>query len=306
MLTTARRIIKLGLQNFWRNRWLEAASILVLALTLLITTVSVVYYFTLRSEIANLKDKIDLTAYFDDKVADAEILDLKIKLQTRPDVSSVTFISKDEALRIWQSRPISKKVKDLVVPQNNPLPRSLVVKTADPVALQQIASLLTSELFKDKVRRVSYQENKLIIEELLKVADNARKNGIVFSTTFIVIALIVIFNTIKLAILTRTEEVDIMRLVGASGSYIKVPFFVEAVLVAILATALSIAVLVLALRYKLPIVPFFLAAAIGGGSADVTSFVADRFFWVIVGQLVIGLVLVTVATFWSLRKHFRY
>lgn len=306
MLTTTKRIIKLGFQNFWRNRWIEAASILVLALTLLITTVSVVYYFTLRSEIASLKNKIDLTAYFDDKVADAEILDLKIKLQTRPDVSSVTFISKEEALRIWQSRPISKKVKDLVVPQNNPLPRSLVVKTADPVALREIASLLTSESFKNKVRRVSYQENKLIIEQLLKVADNARKNGIVFSTTFIVIALIVIFNTVKLAILTRIEEVEIMRLVGASGSYIKVPFFVEAVLVALVATMLSIGVLVLALRYQLPIVPFFLAAAIAGGSADVTSFVSDRFFWVIGGQLLIGLTLVTLATFWSLRKHFRY
>ncbi|MFY9484706.1 MAG: permease-like cell division protein FtsX [Patescibacteria group bacterium] len=306
MFTTFKRIIKLGLQNFWRNRWLESASILVLALTLLITTVSVVYYFTLRSEIASLKDKIDLTAYFDDKVPDAEILDLKIKLQTRSDVSGVTFISKEEALRIWQSRPISKRVKDLVVPQNNPLPRSLVVKTADPVALQQIAGLLTSEPFKDKVRRVSYQENKLIIEQLLKVADNARKNGIVFSTTFIVIALIVIFNTVKLAILTRTEEVEIMRLVGASGSYIKVPFFVEAALVALVATVISIAVLLLALRYQLPIVPFFLAAAIAGGSADVTGFVSDRFFWIILGQLLAGLVLVTLATFWSLRKHFRY
>lgn len=306
MLRSLKRIITLGLQNFWRNRWLEAASVLVLALTLVITTVSVVYYFTLRSEIAGLKDKIDLTAYFDDKVTDSEILDLKIKLQSRADVASVIFISKEEALRIWQQRPISKRVKELVVPTNNPLPRSLVVKTADPVALQQIAALLTAAPLKDKVRRVSYQENKLIIEELLKIADNARKNGIIFSVTFIVIALIVIFNTVKLAILTRTQEVEIMRLVGASGGFIKVPFFVEAVLVAVLATVVAVALGIVAIVYQLPIVPFFLSAAIAGASVDVSQFIRNRALLVIAGQLVTGLLLVTFATFWSLRRHFRY
>lgn len=305
-MQTFKRIIKLGLQNFWRNRWLEAASVLVLTLTLLTSTISVVYYFTLRSEIESLKGKIDLTAYFDDKVPDAEILDLKIKLQTRPDVTSVTFISKEEALRIWQQRPISKRIKELVAPQNNPLPRSLVVKTADPLALQQIATLLTSEQFRDKVRRVSYQENKLIIEELLRVADAAGKNGLVFSVTFIAIALIVIFNTVKLAIFTRTQEVEIMRLVGASSSFIKVPFFIESAMVAVLATLLAAVVLLLAIFYELPVVPLFLSAAIAGGSVDVAEFIRTR-LWLTIGlQLVTGLALVAVATFWSLRRHFKY
>ncbi|MBI3495328.1 hypothetical protein HY065_01740 [Candidatus Berkelbacteria bacterium] len=216
-----KRITKLGLQNFWRNRWLEAASVLVLSLTLLISTVSVVYYVSLRQEITTLKDKIDLTIYFDDTVTDNEILDLKLKLASRPDVSEVTFISKDEALRIWQQRPISKRVKDLVVPANNPLPRSLIVKTSDPRALADIAAQMASPAYKNKVRRVSYQETKLIIEQLLAIADNAGKNGLIFSVTFIVISLIVIFNTVKLAIFTRIQEVEIMRLVGAAGSLLR-------------------------------------------------------------------------------------
>src|SRR3990167_1606093 len=233
--TNLRREIKLGINNYWRNKWLSLGSVLILSLTLITISVSVIQNYDISRTTQTIKNKLDISVYFNDKTTEQEIKDLQLKLQQRSDVKSVAYISKDEALKIWRERPSSTKVKDLVTPESNPLPRSLQIKTYESESLESVAQLLGSATYSDKIRRVSYEDNKQFIQDLISRNKIIVNNGLVSSVTFIIISLIVIINTIRIIILSRKDEIKIIKLVGASDLFVKAPFFVEAIISAFLA-----------------------------------------------------------------------
>src|SRR3990167_9549289 len=139
---SAQRISKLGLINFWRNRWLSLASTLVMTLTLLIISLFVILLIIIGAATDRIKAKMDITVYFKDSAQTEEISDLQQKLAARGDVKEVRYISKEEALAIWNERQKNQRIKELVTPEENPLPRSLAIKATDPNNLVNIASFL--------------------------------------------------------------------------------------------------------------------------------------------------------------------
>src|SRR3990167_5269020 len=224
------RITKLGLTNFWRNRWLSLASTLVMTLTLLIITLFVVMTLVIGKTTDRIKAKMDITVYFKDSATTEEISDLQEKLAARADVKEVRYISKEEALQIWNEQQKNLRIRELVTPEENPLPRSLAIKAQDPEQLNAIADFLSADANTSIVHKISYEENKQIIDKLLAITSFIKKMGGLFSAIFIIVSILVILNTIRLAIFARKEEIEIMRLVGASDRFIRVPFIVEGTL----------------------------------------------------------------------------
>lgn len=238
-LTTMQRIVKLGVINFWRNRWLSLAATLMIMLTLITMGVFVILNIFANSTAEGIKDRIDLSIYFYENATDNQIQDLQYKLVNRADVKAVKFISKAEALAIWQSRPINSKVKDLVTADENSLPRSLQIKATTPEALEGIAKELSSDEFKPYVRKISYEETKTAIAKIISIAHFIQRLGLIVTCSLLAVSLVVIMNTIRLTIFTRRDEIEIMRLVGANGSFISVPFGVEAILYGLLGAILA-------------------------------------------------------------------
>ena len=304
-ITNLKRVIKLGLINFWRNKWLSLGSVLILSLTLITISVSVIQNYDIARTTQSIKSKLDITVYFDDKITEEEIQDLQLKLQRRSDVKSVTYISKDEALKIWRERPSSTKVKDLVTPESNPLPRSLQIKTYETESLESVAQLLKSATYKDKIRRVSYEDNKQFIQDLITRNKIVVQNGLVSSATFIAISLIVIINTIRIIILSRKDEIKIIKLVGASDLFIKTPFFVEAIISALLAAILSTLFLYISISTDLQMIPLFVSQYFSGVDVSIEDLVRTYIWLIFISQFIFAFFLIFVTTLFSIRKYLR-
>lgn len=300
-----KRVIKFGFASFWRNHWLSLAAALVLALTLITISLSIIQNIDISRAISSIKNSLNMTVYFDDAVPEDQVQNIKIKLSLRSDIQSIQYISKDEALKIWQTRPTSSQIKSLITPQSNPLPRSLSIKANDPSSLDSIAQYLQQPQFKGQITRVSYEDNKKIIQDLIAKNKTVQKTGLVSSITFTLISLIVLINTIRTILLSRREEIEIMRLVGAPNLFIKGPFVVESVLIALLASILSIVFLILGVVYNLPIIPSFISSYFGSSAAGIDTLVTNNMIYIFLAQFAVAFILIIITTLFSMRKYLR-
>ena len=296
------RISKLGLVNFWRNRWLSLASTLVMTLTLLIISLFVIMTIVISATTDRIKSKMDITAYFKDSATTQEISTLQETLAARSDVKEVRYVSKEEALQIWNVRQKNLKIRELVKPEDNPLPRSLQIKAQDPSQLNTIADFLASEQNATIIHKISYEENKQIIDKLLAITSFIKKMGGIFSAIFILISILVILNTIRLAIFSRKDEIEIMRLVGASDRFIKMPFVVEGTLYGILASVLASLLMLLGIAVISPLINSYLGASV---TDNMYQFFWSNFIWLFLMQFVVGIVVGIGCSLFSIRKYLK-
>jgi len=299
---TISRITKLGLTNFWRNRWLSLASTLIMTLTLLIITLFVVMTIVIGKTTDRIKSKIDVSVYFQDSATTQEISDLQQKIAARSDVKEVSYISKEEALEIWNERQKNQRIKELIKPEENPLPRSLTIKTTDPANLKNVVDFVSEPQFSSMIHKISYEDNKQIIDKLLAITSFIKKIGWLFSIVFIIASVLVILNTIRLTIFTRKDEIEIMRLVGASDRFIKVPFIIEGVIYGFLACILAQAVLWLAIGFISPLTSQYLGAEV---TQNMISFFLGHFILIFLLQLIVGILVGIGCSLFSIRKYLR-
>jgi cell division transport system permease protein len=269
--------------------------------TLFVISSFIIFNIIINYTTESLENKIDISVYFFDKATDEQLLIIKNQIAKRDDVADVKYISKVEALEIWNSRQMDERIKNLVTADNNPLPRSLEIKATDPDHLDSIATYLTKDEYKDLIRKVDYQENKDIIQKLKSVIEFSRKLGIALSTVFILISILVILNTIRLTIVTRKDELEIMRLVGANNNFIKIPFFIEAILYGIFGSVLSMIILVIGFNLITPYITHYL----GDLSIDFNNFLTSNLIIIILLQLVISISLSVVCSWISIRKYLK-
>jgi cell division transport system permease protein len=235
------RVLKLGWANYWRNRGLSISASLILMLTLLIVLFFVIVNSLLGATSVKIRDKFDMQIRFDDAISEEQIKSLQDTLATRPETREVHYVDKEEARLRFQNIPgVSERTKQLITPESNPLRRSLEVKTSTPADLEKIDTLLHTAPWSDIVYNNSYAVNKATIQKLSRFERGVTTAGIILSIIFIAISMIVVMNTIRLAIFARREEIEIMRLVGANNIFIRIPFVVEAILYGIVAAALAV------------------------------------------------------------------
>ena len=222
------RIFKTSLISLWRNRWLSLAATLVMFLTLFSISFFASLLIVTNKTTDTLKSKVDMSVYFNDSASKDQIYALQNILLSRSDIKSADYISKEKALAVWQERYAdNEKLRDAVSETDNPLPRSLGIKTNQPEDLEAINTFLNSSDYKPLIREVSYKNSKDLIDKMMKLTTMTRNIGWFISALFILISILIIYNTIRLTIYTRSEEIEIMKLVGASDLYIQGPFIAD-------------------------------------------------------------------------------
>lgn len=301
MLTWS-RVFKLGLMNFWRNGWLSFIATLIMTLTLLIVFVFMIFNLVIRETTRSIEEKMDLSVYFTDEAHDEEIYILQSQVKSRPEVKTVHFVSKEEALAKWQELNISQKVKEQVTSEENPLPRSLEIKVTSPDKIESVANYLSAEKFKPIVSKISYQQNKDIVQKLIKITAFSEKVGIALSIVFVVISILVILNTVKLAIHIRKDEIEIMRLVGASDFFVRMPFIIEAFLYALFATLLSLLLIGIGLSYLSPLITNYL----GDVSLNLSGYFTSHLFIIFVLELIVSSLISISCSLISIRRYLKF
>jgi len=298
---TLYRIFKTSIISLWRNRWLSLAAILIMVMTLFTISFFTSLLFVTDRTSTELKGKVDISVYFNETTSKDQIFSIQNSLLQRSDIKSVEYISKEKALERW--RAISKgddKLQDAVSDTFNPLPRSLEVKTDRPEDLEEINQFLSSIDYKPLIRDISYRKNKDLVDRLVKITSFIKYVGWGLSGIFVLIAVLMIYNTIRLTIFARSDEIEIMKLVGASDWYVQGPFLLEGLSYGLIASIISSVILFVAFRLSFPAVQNYL----GISGADLIFSGLD--FPVIIGvQLAVGLVLGTSCSVFAVKRHLK-
>lgn len=244
-LITTERIFKYGLISFGRNIWLAIAAIAMMTITLTILLFGIVANTTFRHTIDNLTSHIDVSVYLKDGVTDAQREKLVKQLDDLPNVKAVDYISKEQVLKRYQEQNADNPLLLSAISEaGNPLSAELHIKPTDPNNLQTIKDFLD----KPNVQAMqsdptSYSgDRKAAIDKITSATHFFEEAGIVGIIIFTVISMLIIFNTIRMAIFNRRDELVIMRLLGASTWFIRGPFVVETMFYGAAAALISLGI----------------------------------------------------------------
>ncbi len=306
-LITLSRIFKNGLTNFVRNAWLAVAAIAVMVITLTIVLFSVIANATFSNTIKQITDKVDISVYLKDETSnnDKDIIIEKLKVMSN--VESVSYLSKDEA----KDQFIDKNKEDIELrlsigqSDGNPIPATIRIKPKDINKLEDLSKEINSQDWEKYILRISYQKDrKTAIDNIAKATTFLKKAGLAGVAVFAVISMLIIFNTIRMAIFNRREELNIMRLLGASTWYIRGPFVVETVIYGVIAALVSVLLCRVALEIA---TSAFGANSLGLLDIEYASKYFAEHFWTILGvQLSIGILIGGVSSMIATRRYLKF
>ncbi|HWA64413.1 MAG TPA: permease-like cell division protein FtsX [Candidatus Paceibacterota bacterium] len=299
MKKTFKRIFQAGWTNFKRNSYISFGTTGVMTLVLLLFTGLIVISYVSDHVISDLKDKVDVTAYFKQEASEDQIMSVKEDLAGQPEVAAVTYVSRDDALNEFKARHAGDALiqESLAELSDNPLQASLNIKANDSSQYATIVNFLEGNDFRPIVDKINFYENEAVIGRVESISNGVRNWGLLGVLILSAIAVLVTFNTIRLTIYNQRQEIEIMRLVGGSTWHIKAPFLIEGglygIFAAILATVIFYPTLWFASSKAAALIPdvnlmgYFLAnagefvgiiAAAGVALGVVSSFIAIRRF----------------------------
>ena len=226
-------------QGFWRNAIMSLAATATMVLMLLLLAGFWIIQTGLLAGLQFTEQKVEVVAYLQTNATDTQVKTLQTQLEDMPEVDSVTYVSRDEALEQFRQSMQAQGREDLTrYLDANPLFASLEVKLTDPSHVRVVSDALRED---PSIRNVINIED--LVNRVLTVTGILRTAGTVVLIIVGVIALFIIINTIRLAVLARAEEIEVMRLVGASDAFIRWPFVFEGAMVGFLGSVATLAIL---------------------------------------------------------------
>ncbi|MBR5389548.1 permease-like cell division protein FtsX [Candidatus Saccharibacteria bacterium] len=264
-IRSARRIAKYGAINFGRNIWLSTAATLVMTITLVILSVTFVASVVLSETATAMRDKIDITLFFKPGTGKETLEVLKQVITKEPNVKSVetrtseeeyeNFLKEnaDNELLIETLEDPSMDMRSVMI---STMQATMRLKVYDTDNLDPIKNIVASDINfvknLDETEEPTYDVNQAEIATITRWANIATTGGIALSAIFIVISILVIFNTIRMAIFSRREEIYMEKLVGADSYFIRGPFLVEAQLSGIVSGVLASTICFFGFRFIEP------------------------------------------------------
>jgi cell division transport system permease protein len=227
-------------QGFWRNAVMSLAATATMVLMLLLLAGFWIIQTGLLAGLQFTEQKVEVVADLQDNILDSQVTDLSDRVKALPEVATVTYVSRDDALARFRERLKEQGQEDLTrYLDTNPLHASLEVKLVDPHVFGSVVEMLRQESIVASVK-----EQQKLVDQVLTVTNILRTAGTVVLLIVGVIALFIIVNTIRLAVVARAEEIEIMRLVGASDAFIRWPFVFEGAFVGLLGAVIALGILV--------------------------------------------------------------
>jgi cell division transport system permease protein len=300
------RMIRYGINNFSRNAWLTVAATAVMTVTLLIVFITLAARNILTDSITTLGQKVDMSIYLKNDTTKEDAAKIQADLKKLSSVTNVTYMTPDQARADYaeQNKSDPQVLSALNEAKNN-FWGILHITVRDINDTSQLSKFVThNEFLKkhiDPNKEPSFAgARRAAIESIGRGVSFAEKLGLVSSTVFIVISMLIIFNTIRMAIFNRKEEIQMMKLIGADRSFIRGPFVVEAVvygfIAAIIATGIGLLILLLSRdkleSYGVTVGPTVDLLTIYGGV-------------VLLGMILLGAIIGIVSSLLATRKYLK-
>jgi len=299
MFTFLRRVTRFGWHNFWRAGGLNVATVFVLIVTITLITSLFISEGAVKHIIAQIKEKIDISVYVKPETTSETMEKIKDKLVELPEVQAVSIVSKEDAMEQFRERHENDPVllESLEIVGTNPFYASLNIRANDPEQHAAILEVLNNSSLDDIIYKVDYVEKKTVIEKLSGFISNVNTGGLLLALALGVVAVLVAFNTIRVAIYDASKEISIMRLVGAPNRFIRGPFIVQGMIAGAIAALASFLILLL-LSYSL-------ADKISSltNGFNVFAWFGTRAFVLFFIQLASGIALGVISSLIAIRKY---
>jgi len=301
MLIVLKRIFHSGWKSFFQNIGLSIATVFVLVLIISLASSLFITKDITQFVISEFQEKVDISVYFKEDCPEENILVIKEKVETISEVKKVEYISKEEALESFQERHEEDKVliDSLDELGTNPFLASLNIKSWQASQYASVVSFLENNGFEEQIAKIDYFQKKPVIEKIFSISSQINRTGLILSLVFSIIAILIVFNHIRLAILNSKEEIEIQRLVGASNWFIRGPFIVQGIIAGIFAVIISTLIFGFGI--------FFLSSKIG---EIVPGFVLfeyflSSFFVILIIEILVGVGLGVISSLIAIRKYLR-
>jgi cell division transport system permease protein len=307
-LLTFNRIVRTGAVNFTRNLSLGAAAMAVMVVTLTIILFSIVASATFNNTVAQITNKINVSVYLKDSITTTQREHLEHKLRQLPDVKKVGYISKKQAeAKFKAANSGNSGLIQAVSEAGNPLPASIEITPLNPSDLQGIKNFLDQSKYKklqDPQAGTSYSgARKQAIDKISHAANIIKEVGAIGVIVFALVSVLIIFNTIRMAIFNRRDEINIMRLLGASTSYIRGPFVVESIIYGLIAGVVSVLIIYLLFIGSSNALQASSLGLLNIGYAN--DFFRGNFLWLLILQLAIGIIIGAVSSVIATHRYLK-
>lgn len=304
--TDAKRILRWGLISFYRNTVVSITSLLMMTVTLTVIGMTIFLNAILGFSLAQIESKVDVNVYFYPNVAESQIDDVKSMIQQLPEVASVEYVSQDQALTDFKARHSTDALTLQALDElgTNPLGAVLNIRAKEAGQYESIAKTLddNSSLAKGSnaiIEKVNYAQNKEIIDRLTGIMRSVQRLGVAITLFFVIISILITFNTIRLAIYMARDEITNMRMVGAENKYIQGPFMIEGVVYGGIASIIT-----LILFYPITLWLTNNTQAFFGGMS-ILQYYGDNFIQLFAILLVSGVLIGMISAWFAIRKYLK-
>lgn len=306
MLLQASRALRFAGQNARRNLWLSFVTTIIVAVAVFSISLVAALNVVGQRALQTVEQRVDVTLELKPDVTEDQAQDFLQRLREQPKVKSAVYLSKDEAFAAFkQTHSAEPNIQELLAQlTENPLPASITIVakqvTAYDVILQFVDQSENAKFVADSKR--DFKDSQLVIARLTTITNRVRDAGVGVSAVFAILSLIVVINTIRIAIYTHREEIGIMRLVGASNGFIRAPFILESLIYSTVGAGIAILAIFLLWQGSAPTLYTFFFK---GTDVNVAGLLQEN-FWSVIGLQFIGaLVLSSVSALFATRRYLK-
>ena len=307
-LITLSRVFQTGFINFVRNITLAVAAMAVMVVTLTIVLFSLITNATFENTIQQITNKINVSVYLKDTTTEQQAEDLTSELRKQSNVAKVEYLNKQEALDAYiEQNKSNSNLVTAAAQAGNPIPATIHVFPKDLNEIGGIRNFLTQKQYQElqTANSPSYNgDRKEAIDNITHATNVLRRIGVITVAVFAIICALIIFNTIQMAIFNRRDEITIMRLLGASTSYIRGPFVVESAIYGFLSGIFSVLIINSAF-----IATSGALQASSLGLLDIqyaNQYFNDHFISLLTLQIAIGIIIGTVSSVIATRRYLKF
>ncbi|KPJ73520.1 hypothetical protein AMJ48_01000 [Parcubacteria bacterium DG_74_1] len=301
MFTSLKRVIRSGWQGFFRDGGLSIATVFILLLTITLATSLFLFHGLSHLLISSVEEKADISLYFKEEALENDIFEFREELARISEVKEVKYISQEKALADFTEKHKDNPVlmASLAEVGRNPFLASLNIIASEPGQYQAITDFLETSDFTALIEKVDYYQRRSVIERIFSLTSTINRSFIFLSIILSLVAILVTFNTIRLAIYNSREEIKIQRLVGAGSWFIRGPFLVQGVLAGILAALICLLTFSLIIWSLSPRVETFFT------DLDISQFFVTNLWQIILIQFVTGILLGVISSFLATRRYLK-
>lgn len=303
MLVTSYRVVKFAFQNFWRNFWLSLITVSMLVLTLITINVLILLNVVTDRAIEIVEERIEVSVYFNAGTDQERVNNAAGYLRGLAQVRDVEVITAEEALQKFEESHATDAaiLASLDEVEGNPFGPTLIVKSYSAEDFPFILDALDNPQFRADIREKDFSDYEQIIDRIRGTTDRIRMFGLALSGVFLVIAMLIVFNTVRIGIFVHREEIGIMKLVGATNRFVRVPFLIESVVYSFIATAIVAAVMY-------PLVGFMeprFDAYFDGQSTHLVNYFIQHGPVIFLTQFTVLTAITVVSTIFAMRKYLK-